>query len=59
MKNSFLEIITCVSSIYTIDYPDFIVCYFYGKSYGLKRDNKTVAVAMFLSIRQIDAVHAW
>ena len=32
----FLEMITCDTSIYTVDYSDFIVCSFVDKSIGPK-----------------------
>ena len=33
----FSEIIICDPSIYTMDYPDFILCSFMENSIGLKR----------------------
>ena len=37
--NIFLEIITCVPSVYKMDHPNFIVCSFMENSIGLKRVN--------------------
>ena len=39
-NNLFLfEMITCVSSVYTMDHPDFIICCFMENSFFLKRGN--------------------
>ena len=45
--NMFLEIITCDPSVYTMDHPDFIVCWLMENSIGLKRVKNDTNLMIF------------